>query len=119
MKRHTIQDIVEYILANRSNKAYKDWTPTQIVDAIAVGVEDNSMLVSITPNGEISGVVTCSKIRSAKVLYVNGLVTTAKGVMKTFLQRFRELYPDWSLEATRHGKYVKYPTNRLVKLATL
>lgn len=112
---HTIGSLVDFVMRERRGKAFVGWTPIEIAGAIQQGIEDNSMCYSAAPDGRLDGIVVANRHMKDKVIYVTSVLTTRPGVFASFMRMFTVLYPEFSIEAERRGKTVKYDTKRLVE----
>lgn len=105
----TLRELVDFVIANRRGKAFENWTPIQIAEAFIQGIEDRTLLFAME-NDTLVGVVHCE--RFGCVMYVHNILATKSGVLRQFVQRFKELYPQCRLEAHRHGRRKIYNTER-------
>lgn len=110
----TVGDLVVYVLKNHKRDGFKDWTVDHLIYKISMGIDSYTTLYSVDKSNNIDGIVVGTKDASKKVIFIDGILTTNVGVLKRFVQMFKRLYPNYSLEATRRGKRVIYNTPRFV-----
>lgn len=110
----TVGDLVVYVLKNHKRDGFKDWTVNHLIYKISMGIDSYTTLYSVDKSNNIDGIVVGTKDASKKVIFIDGILTTNTGVLKRFVQMFKRLYPNYSLEANRRGKKVVYNTQRFV-----
>ena len=111
---HTLADVVEYIMANRRGKAFQHWTRSDITLALNDSLDDGAFLYSVDGKGNINGVCHGRKFVRNNVLFVFNILTTGRGVLNNFIERFKEMFPGYRLEGKRHDKIKIYNTDRFV-----
>ena len=110
----SIGNIADWILRNRKNKTFKNQTFEQICHLLTYCANNLTMLC-ITEDNSIVGVVCCKKNIDTKVMFVYEILALKSGIIKQMLQWFRLNYPQYTLEAKRHGRFVKYiNVNKLI-----
>lgn len=112
----TIQNLVDYAWKNKRGKAFVGWGPIEIGNAFVQAAYERLLLYSTNETGNIDGVVHC--LRFGKTIFVVNVLTTSPGVFRKFVHRFKDLYPGFDLEATRHDKIKQYDTKRFVQKVT-
>lgn len=110
----TVGDLVVYVLKNHKRDGFKDWTVDHLIYKISMGIDSYTTLYSVDKSNNIDGIVVGTKDASKKVIFIDGILTTNIGVLKRFVQMFKRLYPNYSLEASRRGRKVVYNTPRFV-----
>lgn len=112
----TAGDLLDFILANRSDKTFKGMSKEQIAGAVLKGLEDSLILYSIKPDGqEIAGMILAEKDEANRVIFVTENMAMSIGLLKRFAQWCRHNYPGWHIEAMRHGKHRKFNTEKLYR----
>ena len=110
---NTIKELVDFVMNHRKGKAFEDWTPIELATCFVEDVEQRELFYSTDNNGLINGIVHVHINRNNKIIFVRNILTTSRGVLKSFIKRFAEWYPTYKLEARRHDRFVAYDTNRL------
>lgn len=110
----TVRQLMNFILANRHGNAFVGWSEQQLLDGIINAIEERSMSYSVDERGEINGVAIGIKFEEKKIFYVSGVLTTKTGVLGKLIAVFKELYPNWKLEAERCRRLKHYNTERFV-----
>ena len=112
----TIKDLVEFVIKNRYGKAFKDWSSDSIAIAFRDAIKNNCLVYSLNSNGEINGVLLAERFDDYKVLHINNILTTEKGIVKKFLSKFFEWYgKDWDLQGYRHENLKRWAnTNQFI-----
>lgn len=111
--RYTVGHLVQYVENNRRGKGFDKWTTEQLINDIAKAIDDKLMFYSADATGNINGLVI-GKLESDKTIFVSGILTTGRGIMKRFIKSFKTMYPDHNLKAERKSKVVYYNTAKLV-----
>lgn len=116
----TLGELVQFVLANRKGKAFIGFTEEQIASEILQAAEENTMHYVIDNDKNICGIVIASKVEEMKMMFIKNIITTKPFAIKYFVQRFKELFPEYRLRAQRwHGPnksrcdLVDYNTNKL------
>jgi hypothetical protein len=113
--RHTIGNLVTFVLAHRKNKAFCEYTADDIAHEIQVSIADNGFSYSVSEVGTINGVVTGKAYPDKKLFYVRNILSIEKGVIREFLKILQREYPGFKIAGLRFDKVKNYDTNRLVK----
>ena len=111
----TIGQLADWIITNRRDKAFKDYSKEKIIDELNTCANSLSMLYVTNESDEITGVVCCKNDSIARVLYVYDILATKPGVIKHMLQYFLNNFPQYKLEGiNRNGR--KRTFNNPIKL---
>lgn len=111
----TIGELAEWIMKNRRDKAFYDYSLERIINELTRCAEELSMLC-VTENGEITGVICCEKDPVNKVFFVHDVLTTKPGIIKKMAAFFRDNYPQYTYTGiNRHGRKRKF--NNINKVA--
>lgn len=108
-----IADVVEYILANRKNKAFAGWTPLEITSAVAKAIAERTFLYDVNNYGKICGLSIGYK--SGTTIHITGILTTERESFKRLVQGFIRLYPDHTLSALRRDRFHTYNTKKFLQ----
>lgn len=114
----TAGKILDFILANRGTKTFKDWTVSEIAAGIATGIEENTLLW-LEKDNQVTGVILAEKFPAERVLFVTENLAMSLDNLKQFAAKAQQMYPGWNLEAMRHNQHRKFKTKRLYQLLSL
>lgn len=115
----TVEDVVEWILKYRANKAFTGWTAEQIVLAVSIGCAQNLFLYCTDEEGNLRGVCLLSKKEPFKLHVDQLLLQPFEGLLTTFLLHFKTLWPRTRyLTMHRRGKYKEYSLKTLERILT-
>lgn len=105
----TLEDVVEFILNNRNDIVFKNWTVEQLVEFLEDCLDKNLLFYSTDGEGRLTGIVTVMKREPFK-LYISHALTTTKGDLgKDFFKKLFIFWPSVKfIEADRHGKTHEY-----------
>lgn len=122
----TVEDLVDYI---ETNHGFPGWSRDQIAFECYRSAKDETMLYHQDDAGNLTGVVTGRKLidpdTGDKVMHISYVLTTEKGVLLRFFNKFLSMYPDYKIMRAQRNKKmggkrtIKYPSlYRFGKLLT-
>ena len=118
--RVTLQEMVLYCIKNRTPMVFTNWTEGQIANTIYECIKEGTMSYSVNEKtGQINGIVLAYRLETDpnNVLVINDILTTERGVVRKFIQFFRDRFPNMSIEGTDSKKrWKKYNTPRFAHL---
>lgn len=109
----TVADLVKYVEENRKGNGFKDWTFSTLISRFNDGIDEQTLYYSLNHNDMINGVVLGTLSADKKSIFVDGVLTTAKGILKQFVRQVNKIYPNVTLCAHRRGVLVNYNTPKL------
>jgi len=110
----TIKDAVEFILAHRKNKVFRNFTYAEIVATLVTAIKAKAFGY-VLDGDRIVGVAVGEPNHQAKTMHVAQLLTTAP-CLPRLLGLFKRHYPGWTITAQRRDRAVVYNTPRLCQL---
>lgn len=115
-----VADVVEWILANRSNQAFTGWTQEQIALRVCNGIDSNLFLYSVTEDGNLSGVCLLQRLEPFKLHVSQLLLSPSEGLLTPFIVCFKQRWPNEKfLTMDRRGKRREYRVSELYKKLVL
>lgn len=118
MSEFTVRDVVDFILVNRKNGAFNNWTADRLAVDIASGIKNNRVAV-VTDNDEIVGVCVVEGYVDSETLRVQNILAKP-GCIKYLLDVCQRLHPNVKyLTATRSRKNNKSFRYSICKLLSL
>ena len=108
----TIGQMADWILENRKNKVFKNYTKEEIAIAIVDGIESNTFLYE-AEGDKILGMLLSVKMEDKKIIFVTENLATNLTILGRFLRRMIEMYPGYNIEGIRHGKIHKFTASKL------
>lgn len=109
----TVADLVRYVEENREGNGFKDWAFGTLISRFNDGIDEQTLYYSLDHSGMINGVVLGTLSADKKSIFVDGILTTAKGILKQFVRQVHKIYPNVTLCAHRRGVLVNYNTPKL------
>jgi len=106
MRDVTLKELVDWILANRSKAAFRDYSPNKIANLLIHSMQQGVFCFSFDKEEKINGVV-CGE-RTPYNVMIHDILTTSPGVIKKFMKHYMTLYPYHTILAERKGKLVTY-----------
>lgn len=110
--RHTLDEVVDFIMKHRRGKAFRNYTHSGVRINISWAAANNS-LVCVYDDLDDTLIGVGVGFREAGILHVENILTIRKGVLKTMMRWFHSMYPNHRITARRHDKFVTYDTPRL------
>jgi len=89
-----------------------EWTTKDIVAAVGKALDEDSLVI-VERHGKISAIAILS--RGKGTIHVIALVTTHPDDFRTLLTVYLERFKGANITARRHGRFVKYPTAKLLR----
>ena len=114
----TVRDLVDFILLNRGTTTFMGLDEPRIASMVRDGISDNTMFYSINPDNQLTGMILAVKDDEQKILFVTENLAMTLTNLKAFARRAREQWPDYKLEAIRHGSHRKFNTSKLYSKLT-
>ena len=102
----TAGDLIKYVLNNRKGNAFRGYSEETIAHGIILALISNTLLYAINDKGEICGVAVGRIVN--KTMQVNDILTTERWVFRSFVQRYKQLWPSLPITGYRGGKYTEY-----------
>lgn len=117
----TLHAFTEFIEINRgSSAACRGWTKNEIENEIVNVLESGCLCCDCDPiTDEIYGVVICYPDKQNMLLHIKAMIVkkNISGIVYRILQRFYELFPNYTIQAYRKQILKQYKnTHRLCKL---
>lgn len=114
----TVRDLVDFILLNRGTTTFMDMTEERIASMIRDGIKDETLFYTVNGNNELTGTILAIKDNSQKILFVTENLSMNITNLKAFARRAKVQWPDYKLEAIRHGSHRKFNTSKLYNKLT-
>jgi hypothetical protein len=104
----TINDVIDYIFLHPDGytKVFKGWKESEVAQAIKKAIEENCFAWS-EKDGKIDGIVLAKK-KEDKRLHIIGILVSSKAALRGMLEKYYEMYPEWTLVGNRNGKLVEF-----------
>ena len=109
----TVRDLVDFILLNRGTTTFMDMEEPRIASILRDGISDHSLFYSVNFDNQLTGMILAVKDDEQKILLVTENLSMTLTNLKAFARRAREQWPEYKLEAIRHGSHRKFNTNKL------
>jgi hypothetical protein len=119
-KSITLNDLLEFVLANKGKYVYVGYNDIQIYNDLRMSYLENLLLIDTDDDGNICGMVCAKYTDTYKVLHIKQLICTNRKSFPYFIRKFNERFPDWRLTAKRSKKVFKlnqvnYNTTKLIR----
>ena len=120
MKTITIKDIYDFALANKGTKTFMGIRDERILMMIKEAVDAGTLFYHLDSEGRLAGFIIGVKDDVNKVMFVSENLAMSLATLRLFAAKCRALFPNYSIEAFRHGCHRKFNTQKLYnKLQTL
>lgn len=105
----TVEDLVNWSLANKLPAGLASLSMDQLRLYFLKANREERLVVDFSPSGEILGYVTYRK-----TIHVEEIQCKARNSFKKLILFLGQKFPEFSAEATRHGKLKTYNVSKLV-----
>lgn len=97
----SIEDVADWIIKHRSGRAFINASKDRIVQQLVQCSEMNTVYLYQTVDDDIIGIVCARPYCKNKVMFVDDILVTQKGIIKQMLKRFIEQWPGYTLEGIK------------------
>jgi len=111
----TGKDLMEFILANRGDKTFKDLSPEQIGYLVVEALKQDLLLYSLGKDKKINGMLLAQIDHEKKVLFILENLAMSKENLIEFARNGQKRFPDYEVQAMRHNYLRKFNPNKLYK----
>lgn len=102
------KDVVEFVLENRGPDSFTQMDHSLLFTYILQHSEQGTLQTITRKNPyRLCGVVVYS-LCPDKGIYVQNIVISEPGILREFINLFKQLFPGYYINAHRHGKPIKY-----------
>lgn len=109
----SFRELVEFVLANKSDRTFKGYTDEQIISMLRDGIENHSLYYEQGLDGRIKGMILASVDSQRKLLWVDENLAMSLGTLRRFAQKAKINFPNYSIAGKRHGRDVYFDTAKL------
>jgi hypothetical protein len=111
----TFKDLLDFVNANKSDKSFVGHSQEFIIHLLQTHLSSGGLYYEQHLDGRLAGVVLCDFDHEKKIGFVTENLSMSLSRLGRFAAKFRANYPQYSLEAIRHGRHVKFDTEKLYK----
>lgn len=112
----TIENLADWIIANRRKKAFKDWSKKSLMAVFYVKLQRHEAAYTTDEEGNLTGVVVIDTAPDYKRVHVGNILTTSKKAFKQFIKLFQSWYPGWDIQGYRRDEeLILYNTPKFIK----
>jgi hypothetical protein len=113
IKKHTVEDVAQWVIKHRKDDVFKDFTEDEIRRVLLAASDKGTLRLDFNNKGEIFGVLVFEPI-----IHVSQILCTQKFSMNNLLAQMVQQFPEYSCTAIRKGKLKKYNIKRTMQLLT-
>jgi mRNA-degrading endonuclease YafQ of YafQ-DinJ toxin-antitoxin module len=110
----TFKDLVDFVIANKG-KTFVGYDHQGIVNLLYKHISDSSLYFEQDLDGKLSGMIIADFDHDNRIIYIQENLSMNLARLGRFASKARNIYPTYSIEYTKHGKYKKLNTERLYK----
>jgi len=114
----TVRDLMDFILLNRGTTTFMSMSEERIASMVRDGITDETLSYTVDNQGELTGMILAVKDDKQKILFVTENLSMNLTNLKAFASRAKAQWPDYKLEAIRHGSHRKFNTTELYNKLT-
>ena len=115
MNQPIFKDLLDFVLAHKSNKVFRGDTDSQIANKLYAGIHHQSLFFHTDSNGTIVGMILADRDDNNKLLFVTENLALSLATLKIFARKAKELWPDYKLEWNKHDIHKKHNTDKIYK----
>lgn len=112
-KMPQFKDLYEFVLANKTDKTFLNYNDMEIAGLLIKGIQEGTLLYSLSLDNKISGMILASKNDDSKYLFVTENLAMNLKTLKEFAKIAKERWPDYTLRWKKHGIYKQPNTERV------
>lgn len=114
----TVRDLHNFVLLNKGTKTFKGYSDERILHMLLDGIQDQSLYYETGLDGKIQGMILAIIEHKRKLIFVSENLSMCLQTLKNFAIKCRQTYPEYSIEAYRHGQPRIFNTDKLYKKLT-
>lgn len=103
-----VRKLADFCIKNTRKGVFEKWSREQMIETFRLSMFNCELLYLIDSEDEVLGIVHGKKNERFKVFYVENILAIDKKAMALFLYQFSWMYPEYTIEALRHGKHKIY-----------
>lgn len=116
MNPKPLKEIVDWIIANRKGKAFKDYSKEKIESEIYESIFFCIFLIAIDEDNNITGVVCGDRDINKKQIFIHDILTTKKGTIELFIKECYSRFPNYTLYGNKKtNKLRTFKTKQLME----
>ena len=101
----TFKDLLDFILKNKNDKVFLGFSDAQIAYAIKEGIDNGTLLYSVSSNGNLDGMILAKENKVDKILFITENLAVSMSNLKQFAKIAMERWPGYKLEFLKHNKH--------------
>lgn len=113
MNPPTFKNLLDFVLANKSNKTFLGMTKMHIIHLLQAGIQEGTLLYNQDSTGKIDGMILAEKRDKDKILFITENLSMNMHNLQTFASVAKQRWPEYRLEWLKHGKHKQHPTERI------
>jgi len=111
----TIRELIDWIMKHRGNKVFQGYDDISLALVLNQKINEGMLFYFIKPTGELVGIVIADKKPEQQTILVLEALAVEEGVLREMIAVKKRLFPEYQLEAVRHGKPIQYKTKQLTQ----
>ena len=101
------KDLIDFILANRTDKVFKGYDECQIAGMLLEALEDNCLYYA-TDNNRITGMILAKLSGPSKTVWVEENLAMNMSNLRAFAKKAREQFVGYDFQGFKRGKSRDY-----------
>ena len=112
MSSPTFKDLLDFVLANKSNKTFLDMTTMHIISLLQKGIEEGTLLYHQDSEGKVIGMVLAERRDKEGILFVTENLSMNLATLKIFSRMANKRWPHLNLQWYKHNILKKHSTEK-------
>ena len=114
-RQFTFKDLLDFILKNKNGKVFLGFSDAQIVYAIKEGIDNGTLLYSVSSSGNLDGMILAKENKVNKILFITENLAISMNNLKQFAKIATERWPGYKLEFFKHSNHKIQDLDKLYK----
>jgi hypothetical protein len=99
-----IKQLIDFILANRGNKVFKNYNEAQIAFMVKEALDENCLYYAINSDNTIGGMILAKVSIASKTVWIEENLAMTLNNLKQFAKKAVTQFPGYTFEGFKHGK---------------
>lgn len=114
----TFKDLYDFVLKSKGAKTFINYSDERVLCMLKEGLDDNTLFYNVNTEGKITGMILAVKDVKHKILFVTENLAMSLTTLKEFARKAKQTFPEYQLQAIRHGGHRKFNTEKLYNKLT-
>ena len=109
----TAGDLFDFVIKNKGSTTFMGMSEERIASMIMEGLKDETLFYAVNQHKQICGMILAIVDVEKRIVFVTENLAIKLSNLRIFAKMAKERWPEYKLEAIRHGSHRKFNTNKL------